>query len=305
MSQMDASDGGASTIGAVVAPPFVKLPDPMELYRVRAARFRALAGASNLGPYLAFLGGLCELQHTCQIGLPPVDAPGAEEQGCAHDHAMPPLDRDRFTADAAFDETLARLIVGGAELAMPDTARAALARVAAMDGVGRAALACAVVTDAVPAEALAEHLFPAAAIQVHFSRLAAGLDPARLVRVGEGVCPVCGGPPVASLIVGWQGAQGARFCACAHCQTLWNEVRIKCVVCGSGEAITYQEVEGGAGHIKAENCGKCSCYVKIMHQHKNPALDPVADDVASLGLDLLMRETGARRAAFNPFLMGY
>ncbi len=33
--------------------------------------------------------------------------------------------------------------------------------------------------------------------------------------------------------------------------------------------------------------------------------DPVADDVASLGLDLLVREKGFRRGAFNPFLLGY
>jgi FdhE protein len=45
--------------------------------------------------------------------------------------------------------------------------------------------------------------------------------------------------------------------------------------------------------------------VKILHQHKNPQLEPVADDVASLGLDILLRETGYRRGAVNPFLLGY
>jgi len=42
-----------------------------------------------------------------------------------------------------------------------------------------------------------------------------------------------------------------------------------------------------------------------MYQQQNPALDPVADDVASLGLDLLVRETGFRRGGVNPFLLGY
>jgi formate dehydrogenase maturation protein FdhE len=37
----------------------------------------------------------------------------------------------------------------------------------------------------------------------------------------------------------------------------------------------------------------------------DPDADPVADDVASLGLDLLVRETGFRRGAVNPFLLGY
>ena len=34
-------------------------------------------------------------------------------------------------------------------------------------------------------------------------------------------------------------------------------------------------------------------------------IDPVADDVASLGLDLLMQDTEYRRAGFDPFLIGY
>ena len=45
--------------------------------------------------------------------------------------------------------------------------------------------------------------------------------------------------------------------------------------------------------------------MKILQQVQNPALDPVADDVASLALDVLLRERGYRRGAVNPFLLGY
>jgi FdhE protein len=45
--------------------------------------------------------------------------------------------------------------------------------------------------------------------------------------------------------------------------------------------------------------------VKIIHKHKDAILDPVADDVATLALDLLLRESGYRRGAVNPFLLGY
>ena len=45
--------------------------------------------------------------------------------------------------------------------------------------------------------------------------------------------------------------------------------------------------------------------MKILHQQKDPAIEPVADDVASLGLDLLVREMGYRRGGVNPFLVGY
>jgi FdhE protein len=42
-----------------------------------------------------------------------------------------------------------------------------------------------------------------------------------------------------------------------------------------------------------------------MTQTKNPALDPVADDVATVALDVLAAEEGFRRSGANPFLLGY
>ena len=101
------------------------------------------------------------------------------------------------------------------------------------------------------------------------------------------------------------GAEGARYCSCATCQTLWNEVRVKCTCCGSTKGITYRSVETGEATIKAECCRECGKWVKIMYQNKNPTLEPIADDVASLGLDLMMRETEWLRGGFNPFLAGY
>ena len=64
-------------------------------------------------------------------------------------------------------------------------------------------------------------------------------------------------------------------------------------------------MEGSDGHVRAETCDTCRGYVKILQQQQHPALDPVADDVGSLALDLLVRELGYRRGAVNPFLLGY
>jgi FdhE protein len=36
--------------------------------------------------------------------------------------------------------------------------------------------------------------------------------------------------------------------------------------------------------------------VKILYQVQDPALEPLADDVATLGLDMLMAEDGRQRA---------
>ena len=57
--------------------------------------------------------------------------------------------------------------------------------------------------------------------------------------------------------------------------------------------------------MKAETCDSCRGYVKILNQQKEPDVDPIADDVASLALDLLVREAGFSRGAVNPFLTGY
>ncbi len=292
-------------IGEVSKPPFCRLPDPHTLFADRAARLRVLAQGHKLGPYLSFVAGLGEVQHALQDGLAEPDLPPLDARERAREYGLPPLDRNRFVAEPAFDTTLDRLFAGAQAIDMPDTARAALAQAAGADPAARDAMVRAVLADAIPMEALAAHVFVAAALQVHFARLSARLDAARLVPVGDGACPACGGAPVSSVIVEWPQAHGARFCVCSLCATWWNVVRIKCVLCASTKGIAYQEVEDTGAAVKAETCESCRGYVKIMHQHKDPALDPVADDVATLGLDLLVREAGFRRGGVNPFLLGY
>jgi FdhE protein len=56
--------------------------------------------------------------------------------------------------------------------------------------------------------------------------------------------------------------------------------------------------------VQTETCEKCHGYVKILHQHKDPELEPFADAVA-LGLDILLREDGYRSGGVNPFLLSY
>jgi FdhE protein len=309
MSKVDALRHDPVPIGEVAAPPFVRLPDPLTIFVQRTHRLRALGRSGELAPYLLFLARLTELQYRIQDELPAPELPDAGAIARAREFALPPLDRNRFTADLAFETTLDRLLSAAQDIEMPPAARAALARVC--DGAqARDTMVRALLADAVPIEALAEHVFIAAALQVHFARLAAGLDAKALVPVGDGVCPSCGGPPVSTMVVGWPGARDTRFCACALCGTLWHAVRIKCVLCGSTKGIRYQEVDGGegnatAGTVKAETCDECHGYVKLLQQNKDPDVDPIADDVASLGLDLLVRELGFRRGAFNPFLLGY
>jgi len=294
-----------TVIGDVAAPPFARLPDPVHLFAARAERFRTVAESHKLAPYLRFLGRLSNCQHCLQEGLPEPDMPAADALARAHEHAMPPLDRSRFTADAALDATVDRLFKLAAEIDMPDSARAALDRARAADAPARDEMVRAVLAEAIPVETMADHVYIAAALQVHFARAAARLDVDALVPIGDGACPSCGAAPVTSAIVGWQGAHGTRFCTCSLCATQWHVVRIKCVLCGSTRGVAYEELDGGPANVKAETCENCHGYMKILHQHKDPALEPVADDIATLALDILLREGGYRRGAVNSFLLGY
>jgi FdhE protein len=292
-------------IGVISEPPFARLPDPSTLFQARAERFRELSSQHELAPFLLFLSGISSSQHRSLGGLPDADIPSDDARERAREHGMPPLDRGHFAADASFCVTLGHLLQLTTAIDMPDEALSALVRVTEADSAQRLVMARAVLESAIPFEQFAEHLFVASALQVHYSRLASRLDAKKLVPVGDGVCPCCGGGPVASMVVGWTGAQHSRFCVCSLCATQWNYVRIKCTLCASTKGISYREIEGGDGTVWAETCDSCRGYVKILHQHKNPGLDPVADDVASLGLDLLVRRDDYRRGSINPFLLGY
>ncbi len=305
MSQVGPTQFDPIAIGDVAKPPFGRLPDPTTLFDRRAARLRTLADGHELRSYLLFLADVCAAQHRLQTGLPAAEIPPADAIARARQFKMPPLDRMRFRRDEASDAIWTRLLTLADEISMPDEARAALKRVQAADTVGADAMIGAVLASAIPVEALAEHVFVAAALQVHFARLATQLDAQALVPVGQGVCPACGGPPVASMVVGWSGALNTRFCACSLCATLWNYPRVKCVLCGATEGISYQEIAGGSGAVKAETCESCHGYLKVLQQHSAPSVDPVADDAATLALDLLLRDFGFRRGAVNPFLLGY
>jgi FdhE protein len=177
--------------------------------------------------------------------------------------------------------------------------------VIAADEAERRTMIANVLADSLPAEEIAEHVYVAAAMQVHFARLAAMLPAEKLTPVSDGACPACGGPPVASSVVGWSGSQSTRFVTCGACATRWHVVRIKCVACSSTKGIHYAHVEGTADTLKAECCDICKTYLKILYAITDPDLDPVADDVASAGLDMLVKEQGFRRSGFNVFLAGF
>lgn len=294
-----------ASIGGISKPPLALLPDPGTLFNTRAVRLEFLAGSSELAAYLALLAELTRLQARLAASLPTPAALPAGQRERAAAAAMPPIDRSRLVTDPQLAGTLQAVLDGAAELAMPEPARQALAAVAAASEEQRHWLLANVLADEIPAETTAEHLFAALAVQVHLARLAARLDAAALVPVGIGTCPACGGRPVSSSVLALKDIENLRYACCAGCATQWNEVRVRCLGCGSTKGLGYRSVGTDEATVKAETCNACQRWLKILYQVKNASLDPVADDVGSLSLDLLMQESKWRRLGFNPLLVGY
>jgi len=286
--------------------PRVSLPDRASVFATRAARLRQLAADSPVADYLLLMAQLVDAQ---QRALKDCAAPGASEDRLtlAQAHGMPPLQAVGWPRDPMWRGILAQLV--------DDVARGQNVPAEAVE-VCRA-LRRAVDEDPESLEDLAEALlaeqdqgvdgaaapFVMAALQVYWTDLASRFDDKQLPVVSPfGVCPVCASLPVASVVrVGGQ-YEGYRYLCCSLCATQWHMVRVKCSHCEDVESVAYQAIDGRSPAIKAETCDHCHTYRKIFYQDKDLYVEPVADDLASLMLDVLVGEAGYSRASGNPLL---
>src|SRR5262249_14994082 len=121
------------------------------------------------------------------------------------------------------------------------------------------------------------------------------------------VCPCCGSRPVASIARIGAAESGYRYLHCALCGAEWHMVRIKCSHCESTKGISYEAIDDGTPAdrkaVKAEVCAECGTYLKIVYMDRDPQVEPVADDLASLPLDLLLDEAGKMPSGVNFMLV--
>ncbi len=274
----------------------VILPDPATLFRRRAERLRVLAVAHPMADWLGFLALIADAQAAVVADGPIVDAPLAGQDDA------PPLDATRTAPGPVFDHALPRFAKIADAPAVPDAVRAVLLLLAGQDAE---ALARDWLRGGLSGDRAGEAVFLAAALQVSFALRAAALDVASVRLLPQrGRCPVCGSAPVAGMITGAGKAPGVRYLHCGLCATAWNHVRVACIGCGESKTLALQEVEGGTGAVKAETCDACHGYAKMFYQAKDMAIEPLADDLASLGLDLMVSDAGWSRLAPNPLIAG-
>lgn len=286
--------------------PAILLPMAASVFADRAARFAALAEGHKLADWLVFLGHLTRAQHDALQALPELPAPAPAALELARQHHMPPLNATAAAANklpAVWHDVLRQLIAAITPHA-PAGSLAILADLAAADARRLESLADGLLHGEPDPAAAGELPLVAAALQVVWTAQAARLDATHLQKLDTpGVCPCCGSLPVASIVRLSPGVNNLRYLHCALCNTEWNVPRATCTACGGDKELALHQIEGGDGKLRAETCDSCKSYLKIAYQEKDPRVDPVADDLATLALDLLVDEAGYGRSGPNLLLV--
>ncbi|MDT3735797.1 MAG: formate dehydrogenase accessory protein FdhE [Denitratisoma sp.] len=285
-------------------PPRVLTADARDVFAHRARRFAQLAEGHPLGDYLRFMGRLAQAQQKALDAMPAVPVPDDAAKSQSRQHGMPLVPAQSWPRDAAWRGAL-RAILDEVAPAASESAAATIKALQAMDHAALDALAERVLRTELYGEQADKLPFVAAALQAYWTKLSAQLGHAALAPLDvPGVCPCCGALPSVSVIGANAEVPGLRYLHCSLCNTEWHMTRAQCTACDAGEsAVAYQRIEGDQGLVQAETCDVCKSYLKIVRRDKDAAADPVADDLATLALDILVDESGCSRSGPNLLLV--
>jgi FdhE protein len=306
--------------------PRLLTPDPADIFAQRALRLRELAAGHALRDYLMLLALVCEAQHARVADFPAVPLPTSEQADAAAQAGAPLLDALRWLRDPAWRGAWRQIVAQVlARLDAASPARATLQALAAWSDDALEQQAGRLIGGITLDLDLAAAPFVAAGLQLYETLLVART--ARALKNPFGIvrdaarCPCCGSLPVDSVVRIGGAQEGYRYLHCSLCNSQWHTVRVKCAHCDSTSGIRYRSLQavtdadasaapttpsgqnGQRPAIEAETCDACGHYLKLLHQQRSLHLDPVADDLASLTLDLLVADAGYARHGVNLFLL--
>ncbi|MDQ3660620.1 MAG: formate dehydrogenase accessory protein FdhE [Actinomycetota bacterium] len=116
-------------------------------------------------------------------------------------------------------------------------------------------------------------------------------------------CPLCGGPPQASVIAEESGefmAGSPRNLVCSRCATWWAFARAVCPTCGEDDSRRIAAFSADEfPWARVDACENCHTYLKGFDLRQPGARDviPLVDDVATLVLDLWAGDHGYHRTS--------
>jgi len=282
--------------------PRVLLPTPASLFAERAARVRQLADGNPIADYLQFIAKIIDAQHAAvaTLAATPLDSAVVAQ---AQEHSMPLMPALEHI-DPAWQGVLDTMLdTLSADDGLPAPLQPLIAALRALTPDERSDIARKLLQKEGSARDIGISPFVMAALQVTFAQRASQLSEGDVPYTDPAtICPVCASEPVASVLRIGGPMAGHRYLHCGTCCTEWQMVRVKCSHCESTKGVRYQGIEGGKDVVMAETCDECGTYRKVVNQEKDPMAEPLADDLASLMLDLLMGETTYQRASPNPLL---
>lgn len=298
--------------------PFLRLPDRRTAFTEREMRLRERAAGHPMGDFLNCLAEIAHCQHEvlqCRWGTILPDRNALE---AAARRGEPPLAANAWPRDRAWRGHLRHIT----ERLLPSLeGTAAHASVLSLRGVDDAWLegqADRLLEGEMPGLDLSTSPVIAAALQTYWTDLVLSTHQAYegwpiapiFGRIADAtVCPCCGSRPNASVVRIGGDAAGYRYLHCGLCSTQWHMVRIKCSHCQQTKGIEYLSLQTHdcsrvtPAAVEVEACRACRRYLKIMHMERDVEVEPIADDLASVMLDLLVSEAGLERDGFNPMLL--
>ena len=272
------------------------------LFARRAERFRLLSNGHPLGDYLAFLALLADGQQKVLNQFPALSLPGPDEQALCRERGIPLLDSRSWPRDPAWRRGLNMILQQMREATLPPAVGETVASLMQASETGLEEMADRILAGDLVDISPQELPFVAAALQVYWVHMASSLGEDAFGRLEQGgLCPVCGSYPSAGIISIAGAGRGLRYLSCSLCASQWHMVRIKCSSCESTHGIDYYTLEGSNNSVKAESCNNCNSYLKLLYLAKDSRMEAMADDLATLALDMLMDKEGKMRGGPNLF----
>ena len=294
---------------------------PETLFAARGARLRALAEGNAIAGYLRLMARVCDAQQELLDGIDAAtrarlrEDAWAQRPAAATEAGMPPLPGNCLKRDPIWRDWLRELLRRCCgQAGVPPQVDALLQDLQQADDAALEARADALLAAAGGAGVdAAAAPFVMAALQLLWTVLAGDPRARALQPMADapGLCPACGTPPVASIVHAQAPHANYRYLACGLCNTQWHYVRIQCSRCGqpgkdiAQQALAYADALANPSRdaaVRAETCEACHGYRKIVYAEKDPAVEPHADDLGTLALDLLLGEAGYERASQHPLL---
>lgn len=299
--------------------PHLYLPERLNVFSARETRLRELAAAHPMRDFLLFIAELVHAQHDSLQSYPAVALPDAAALDAAAGVAQAPLPAALWPRDPQWRTAFRRMLDGLILRLAGNPAQAAVRELQQMSDQKLEQQADRLLNNNMLGLDLAAAPLIAAGLQVYWTHMVLATQQARgadrLAPFGHiddaTRCPCCGSQPTAS-VVRLDGGGNYRYLHCSLCSAQWHMVRIKCSHCESTKGIHYHSLQAAADAeaapatkpaIEAETCDECGHYLKIVHMERNLAVEPVADDLASVTLDLLVSEAGFERYGVNLMLL--